>query len=70
MKRDSVISALYLAIVLACGGIVLAAGLSREQEPVHNGVAACQGERGCDAQSRHGWMRGENARRFASVFRE
>jgi hypothetical protein len=70
MKRDSVVSALYLAVVLAFGGMVLAAGLGREHEPAHNGVAACQGERGCDAQPRHGWMRAENARRFASVFRE
>jgi hypothetical protein len=70
MKRDSVISALCLAIVLACGGMVLAAGLGNANEPARSGVATCQVERGCDAQPRHGWMRGEAARRFASVFRE
>lgn len=70
MKRDSTISALCLAIVLACGGLVLVAGIGAERNTAGAGVAACQTAQGCGGTMRHGWMQGEAARRFASVFRE
>jgi len=70
MKRDSVVSALCLAVVLVCGGLVLIAGMGAQQDSPRARAAACAATQGCGDQARHAWMRGDAARRFASVFRE
>lgn len=70
MKRDSVVPVLLLAVMLVCGGLVLVVGTGEGQDLSMQGAASCAASQGCADQRHHAWMRGEAARRFASVFRE